>query len=88
MNLYDVMGPVAVGAGVGFSYGLAIPQGGNWLSLLVGAVAGASAFAAFRKITAQFTSERALRVMYVVTFIGTFTATAVGAWLVRSGAGA
>jgi len=85
MNLYDLLGVIAVGGGLGFSAGLSGPNPNvPWSSLVAGALIGTAAFLLFRRVTARVDSERSLALMYGVTFVGTFAATAVGAWLVRA----
>ena len=85
MTLYELLGLIAVGGGVGFSYGFSRPTGNvAWFSLAAGVPIGISVFFMFRRITARFETERSLAVMYAVTFVGTFAATVVGVWLIRA----
>jgi hypothetical protein len=84
MNLYDLMGPMAVSAGIGVSYG-AEPSRGPivWASLLLGAAAGFGTFLAFRRVTSR-APERMLGVFYVGTPICVLAATIAVAWAVRA----
>ncbi len=88
MNLYDIMGPVAVAGGAGVSYGSSSTHGlACWSSLVLGVTAGCATFLALRRITGRTQSERLLGVLYPVTFVGTLAATVVVAWLARLVAG-
>ena len=75
MNLYDVMGPTAIGAGAGIAYASAAHQ--PWapiaVSLLLGVIAGAATFIKIRKAVygLKASREHTLAVLYVGTFIGT-----------------
>lgn len=84
MNLYDLMGPMAVSAGVGVSYG-AEPSHGPmfWASLLFGAAAGLGAFVMLRRSTMRV-SERTLVVSYIGTPICVLGATILVAWILRA----
>ena len=84
MNLYEVMGLVAVGGGLGASYGMA--QQHNfvfWASLVVGAVVGVGVFIGSLRLTVK-APERALPIYYLVTFIGVVAATIASSWAVRA----
>ena len=80
MNLYDLMGPVAIGAGVGASYGTAQSHGtAFWVTLLVGAAAGVGAFIALRRLTLK-APEQSLASYYVATPVCVFLVTTIAAW--------
>jgi len=74
MNLYDVMGPTAIGAGVGIAYAGAAhqPLAAIAVSLLLGVVAGAVTFIKIRKAVygLRAAKQQTLAVLYVGTFIG------------------
>ena len=85
MTLYELLGLIAVGGGLGFSVGIAGPNGTvSWFSLAAGALIGIAAFLMFRRVTQRVDTERSLALMYGATFVGTFAATTVGAWLIRA----
>lgn len=84
MNLYDLMGPMAVSAGVGVSSG-AEPSHGPmfWASLLFGAAAGFGTFVMLRRATMR-ASEQMLVVSYIGTPICVLSATILAIWILRA----
>ena len=74
MNLYDVMGPTAIGAGAGIAYASAEhqPWAPTAVSLLLGVIAGAVTFIKIRKAVygLRAAKQQTLAVLYVGTFIG------------------
>ncbi len=92
MNLYDLMGPMAVAGGIGAFCG--VEQSHDpafWASTGVGAVVGFGTFLVLRKATSRViqgakapVSERLLLMSYIGTPICVLVATFVGAWVVRA----
>lgn len=74
MNLYDLMGPVAIAVGVGASYGASKATGVSWLVLGVALVVGCAVLVAMRHITTAV-RPGALPVMYVATPLAVVCAT-------------
>ena len=88
MNLYDLMGAVAVRAGAGFSYGIAPSHGLTWWgSLVPGVFGGAVTFLGMRRLTlrARSRSEGVLAFLYVLSFVAVFAATVGVSWAGRLG---
>jgi hypothetical protein len=84
MNLYDLMGPMAVGAGIGASYAAERSHGPVfWASILVGPAVGLGTFLTLRRLTLRV-RERTLPLFYIGTPICVVTATIVAAWAVRA----
>jgi hypothetical protein len=85
MNLYDLIGPVAIGVGVGASYGAAHTHGIEfWLSVLLGVGAGFGTFLALRRRLLPDTSERKLAAYYVATPICVVMVTMAVSWGARA----
>jgi hypothetical protein len=82
--MYDLMGPVTVGAGLGASYAAAKPGGVSWLALFVALCAGVLAFVVMRRFVVALRPERALLAWYIVTPVAVLLATMVTAWGVRA----
>ena len=83
MNLYDLMGPVAVSAGAAMSYGVESAHGHVvWLSILVGAVVGCGAFLGLRRICMK-ARDGLLPAIYIATPVCVLAATVFGSWVVR-----
>jgi hypothetical protein len=74
MNLYDLMGPIAIGAGAGIAYATAGHQ--TWTSIagsfLLGVISGAAMFIKIREAVygSKAAKELTLAALYVGTFIG------------------
>ena len=84
MNLYDLMGPMAVSAGIGLSYSTETAHGATfWASVVVGAAVGLGTFLTFRRLTLR-ARERTLAVFYVGTPICVLAATVIAAWAIRA----
>ena len=84
MNLYDLMGPMAVSAGAGVLYGLEHSHGAAfWASLLGGGVVGWAAFLRLRRVALR-KRERSLTAIFIATPVCVLTATIVGAWMIRA----
>lgn len=84
LNLYDIMGPVAIGFGIGASYGATQSHGtAVWISLLIGGAAGIGSFLALRRFMLK-TSDRKLAAFYVATPVCVSTTTIITAWAVRT----
>lgn len=85
MNLYDLMGPMAVSAGLGVSYGVERSHGAAfWASILVGAVVGFATFLTLRRVALN-APEGTLPALYIATPVCVLAATILGAWVVRAG---
>jgi hypothetical protein len=85
MNLYDLIGPVAIGVGVGASYGAAPEHGIEfWFSILLGVGAGFGAFVALRRRLMPDTSERKLAAYYVATPACVLVVTMAVSWGART----
>ena len=84
MNLFDLMGPVAIGAGVGASYGITPVHGiAFWLSLLLGVGAGFGTFVVLRRRVMD-APERKLAAYYIATPICVLLVTMAVAWGTRT----
>jgi len=86
MNLYEVLGLVAIGAGLGGSIGYAGSTEHSPLrvtvAVAVGVIAGVIAFLRIRRtvIHLKQPTERTLAILYVLTFFGVLLATWVAAF--------
>ena len=88
MNLYDIMGPVAVAVGVGSSFGAVEERGpAFWIAVVAGALAGCMVFVVLRRAMLRVTTsvERRLAVYYIATPVAVLAATISMAWMVRAG---
>jgi NhaP-type Na+/H+ or K+/H+ antiporter len=85
MNLYDIMGPVAIALGIGgcVGYARAANQAGISIAatLVVGVLAGATTFVMLRRLVSRVDkpTERALSLLYLATFLGVLLATCLAA---------
>lgn len=85
MNVYDVIGPVAIGVGVGAQYGAAHAHGVEfWLSVLLGVGAGFYTFLALRRRLTPDASDRKLAAYYVATSVCVLMITMAVSWGVRA----
>jgi hypothetical protein len=82
MNLFDIMGLVAIGVGLGASYGVTKEEGVSWVALAIACLMGAAAFLILRRITLEV-SQRALIFMYVGTPLLVLLTTVLSVWWVR-----
>jgi hypothetical protein len=88
MNLYDIMGPVAVAVGVGASFGAGGEHGlAFWTAVVIGALAGCIVFVVLRRAMVQMpaSAERRLPVYYIATPVAVLAATMGMAWIARAG---
>jgi hypothetical protein len=88
MNLYDIMGPVAVPFGVGSLFGAGGERGpAFWTAVVVGALAGCIVFIVLRRAMLRVPAsvERRLAVYYIATPVAVLAATMGMAWVVRAG---
>ena len=82
MSLFDLLGPIAIGSGIGVLYGSAEAHGfAFWLSLVVGVAGGGATLVAMWHITGRVASknspniERHLAAMYVASFVSVLAVT-------------
>jgi len=90
MNLYELLGLIAIAGGLGVSYSSTQSHPVMaWFALGVAACAGWATFIAMRCLTDRVRNPNPARLeamlmgMYAAMFIAVLTATIVSAWLVR-----
>jgi hypothetical protein len=86
MNLYDIMGPVAIALGIGGCIGYARETNQPGISVaamfVVGVLAGATTFVMLRRLVYRLDrpTERTLALLYLATFLGVLFATCLAAF--------
>ena len=83
VNLYDVMGPVAIAGGVSASYGASKPAGVSWVALGAAFFIGVAVFISLRRATIA-APPSILPAMYVATPLAVLGATIISAWSLRA----